>query len=52
MGWPSQRCLVIDDDLGISGAPGYNRPGYQRLISLVAVREVGIVLGLSVKIVC
>jgi DNA invertase Pin-like site-specific DNA recombinase len=49
LGWPSQRCLVIDDDLGISGAQSYNRPGYQRLISLVALREVGIVFGLEVS---
>lgn len=49
LGWPSQRCLVIDDDLGISGAQSANRPGYQRLISLVALREVGIVFGLEVS---
>ncbi len=49
LGWPSQRCLVIDDDLGISGAQSYNRPGYQRLISLLALREVGIVFGLEVS---
>ena len=42
LGWPSQRCLVIDDDLGLSGAQSHNRPGYQRLVSLVALREVGI----------
>jgi DNA invertase Pin-like site-specific DNA recombinase len=49
LGWPSQRCLVIDDDLGLSGAQSYNRPGYQRLISLMALREVGIVFGLEVS---
>jgi DNA invertase Pin-like site-specific DNA recombinase len=27
LGWPSQRCLVIDDDLGLSGAQSHNRPG-------------------------
>jgi DNA invertase Pin-like site-specific DNA recombinase len=46
-GWPAQRCLVIDDDLGISGAQSTNRPGYQRLVSMVALREVGIVFGLA-----
>ncbi|HEY3060603.1 MAG TPA: hypothetical protein VGL99_16720 [Chloroflexota bacterium] len=25
LGWPAQRCLVIDDDLGISGARHSNR---------------------------
>lgn len=49
LGWPSQRCQIIDDDLGISGAQSYNRPGYQRLISLLALREVGIVFGLEVS---
>lgn len=49
MGWPDQRCVVIDDDLGISGAKSYNRPGYQRLISMVALREVGIIFGLEVS---
>ena len=49
LGWPSQRCLVIDDDLGLSGAQSHNRPGYQRLVSLVALREVGIIFGLEVS---
>jgi len=48
-GWPTQRCMVIDDDLGISGAQSSNRPGYQRLVSMVALREVGIVFGLEVS---
>ena len=48
-GWPAQRCLVIDDDLGLSGAQSSNRPGYQRLVSLLALREVGIVFGLEVS---
>ncbi|CCF83934.1 recombinase family protein [Nitrolancea hollandica] len=49
LGWPSQRCLVIDDDLGLSGAQSGNRPDYQRLVSLVALREVGIIFGLEVS---
>jgi DNA invertase Pin-like site-specific DNA recombinase len=49
LGWPTQRCEVIDDDLGISGAQSANRPGYQRLVSMVALREVGIVFGLEVS---
>jgi DNA invertase Pin-like site-specific DNA recombinase len=49
LGWPAQRCLVIDDDLGLSGAQSSNRPGYQRLVSLVALREVGIIFGLEVS---
>jgi DNA invertase Pin-like site-specific DNA recombinase len=49
LGWPAQRCLTIDDDLGISGAQSSNRPGYQRLVSLVALREVGVIFGLEVS---
>lgn len=49
LGWPAARCLVIDDDMGISGAHSHNRPGYQRLITMIALREVGLVLGLDVS---
>ena len=49
LGWPAAHCVVIDDDLGISGAQSHNRPGYQKLISQIALREVGIVLGLEVS---
>ena len=49
LGWPAARCRVIDKDLGISGAHSANRPGYQRLISMLALREVGLVLGLEVS---
>lgn len=49
LGWASAHCAVIDEDQGISAAHQYNRPGYQRLVSMVALREVGIVLGLEVS---
>lgn len=49
LGWAPEHCLTIDDDLGRSGAQSFNRPGYQRLISLVALREVGIIFGLEVS---
>jgi DNA invertase Pin-like site-specific DNA recombinase len=49
LGWPAARCMVIDDDLGRSGAQSSNRPGYQRLISMLALREVGLILGLEVS---
>jgi len=49
LGWSAAQCVVIDDDMGISGAHSANRPGYQRLISMIALREVGIVLGLEVS---
>src|SRR5207244_11277114 len=46
-GWPVQRCLTIDDDLGISGARSSNRPGYQPLVSMAALRDGGLLLGLE-----
>jgi DNA invertase Pin-like site-specific DNA recombinase len=49
LGWAAAQCVVIDDDLGISAAQSYNRPGYQRLTSMIALREVGMVLGLEVS---
>jgi DNA invertase Pin-like site-specific DNA recombinase len=49
LGWPNARCVVIGEDLGISGAQSFNRPGYQRLVSMVALREVGIVFGLEIS---
>ena len=49
LGWHPDQCLVIDDDLGLSGAQSYNRPGYQRLISMLALREVGIIFGLEIS---
>jgi DNA invertase Pin-like site-specific DNA recombinase len=49
LGWPAAHCIIIDDDLGISAAHAHNRPDYQRLITLVALREVGIVFGLDVS---
>lgn len=48
-GWIEGQCEVIDDDLGISGAQSHNRPGYQRLISMIALQEVGIVFGLEIS---
>lgn len=49
LGWAAADCEIIDDDLGISGAHAHNRPGYQRLIAAVAMRDVGIVLSSDVS---
>ena len=49
LGWSAAQCVVIDADLGLSGAQSHNRPGYQQLIASIALREVGIVLGLEVS---
>ena len=44
LGWPSDRILIIDEDQGISGKSADNRPGFQRLLSEVSLKHVGLVL--------
>lgn len=45
LGWADRRILVIDDDLGLSGASAENRAGFQRLLAEVSLDHVGLVLG-------
>src|SRR5215471_6149121 len=49
LGWPRSRVLVIDDDLGRSGASADGRPGFQRLLGEVALDHVGLILGLEMS---
>src|SRR5258705_11797450 len=49
LGWPSQQVVVIDEDLGVSGTGVVERSGFARLITEVALGNVGIVLGLEVS---
>lgn len=46
-GWPDDRIIVIDEDLGISGSGKATRTGFRRLLKLVTEQQVGIVLGLK-----
>src|SRR5688572_18177742 len=48
-GWPRERVLIIDDDLGKSGRSAEGRSGFQRLISEVTLDHVGMVLGLEMS---
>jgi len=48
LGWSEAQCEVIDDDQAISGSQSYNRPGYQRLVSMLVLQDVGIIVGLEV----
>jgi DNA invertase Pin-like site-specific DNA recombinase len=48
LGWPEDRVLVIDEDLGLSGS-GFERSGFARLSAEVALARVGLVLGLEVS---
>ena len=49
LGWARQQVIVVDEDLGLSGASADKRSGFARLIAAVAMRLVGIVLGLEVS---
>lgn len=49
LGWPLERIVVIDNDLGQSAASAADREGFQRLVTEVSLGRVGIVLGLEVS---
>jgi DNA invertase Pin-like site-specific DNA recombinase len=49
LGWPKERVVIIDEDLGLSGSSTDKRSGFARLTSEVALAHVGIVLGLEVS---
>lgn len=49
LGWKGGQVIVIDNDLGQSGACADNRKGFQRLVSEVGMGHAGIVVGLEVS---
>jgi len=49
LGWPEDRIIVLDSDLGQSGASAADREGFQRLVTEVSLGRAGIVLGLEVS---
>jgi DNA invertase Pin-like site-specific DNA recombinase len=49
LGWPAERIVVIDRDLGKSGAAAADREGFQQLVVEVSLGHAGIVLGLEVS---
>lgn len=49
LGWAEDRVLVIDDDLGKSGATAEGRVGFQRLVSEVGLGHVGIIFGVEMS---
>jgi len=49
LGWPEESIIVIDTDLGQSGASSADREGFQRLVGDVGMGKAGIVLGLEVS---
>ena len=48
LGWPTERVVVIDSDLGLSGADS-DREGFKRMVADVGMGRAGIVLGLEVS---
>src|SRR3989441_2682732 len=49
LGWEASRIVVIDQDLGQSGASAVDRAGFQRLVAEVGLGHVGLVMGLEVS---
>lgn len=49
LGWSKPQVVLIDEDLGLSGASTDKRSGFARLTSEVALAHVGIVLSLEVS---
>ena len=43
LGWPIERVIVIDSDLGQSAATAADREGFQRLVTEVSLEKAGIV---------
>lgn len=48
-GWPEDRVVVIDEDLGLSGSGVVERAGFARLTAEVVLGRVGLILGLEVS---
>jgi hypothetical protein len=40
LGWPRERIVVIDDDLGKSGTASTKRQGFQRLIAEIGLERI------------
>src|SRR6478735_8485083 len=49
LGWPAHQVVVIDADLGCSGARTDGRFGFSQLVADVGLGKVGIVLGIEVS---
>src|SRR3984893_19600641 len=48
-GWPRERVLTVDEDLGKSARTVEGRSGFQRLVGEVTLGHVGMVLGLEMS---
>lgn len=44
LGWPAERVMIVDEDLGKSGSSSDNRTGFQKIASEIGMGQVGLVL--------
>ena len=49
LGWRLEQVVIIDSDLGQSGASAVDREGFQRLVTEVSLGRAGMVMGLEVS---
>jgi DNA invertase Pin-like site-specific DNA recombinase len=49
LGWTADQVVVVDTDLGQSGASAVDREGFQKLVTEVGMGRAGIVMGLEVS---
>jgi DNA invertase Pin-like site-specific DNA recombinase len=49
LGWPAHQVVVIDEDLGRSGASAAGRSGFSELVADVGLGRAGIILALEVS---
>jgi DNA invertase Pin-like site-specific DNA recombinase len=49
LGWPPQQVVIVDDDLGRSGAESSARTGFKGLVADVGLGKVGAVFGIEVS---
>ena len=49
LGWAPRQVIVVDDDLGRSGADSSMRSGFKNLVADVGLGKVGIILGIEVS---
>jgi DNA invertase Pin-like site-specific DNA recombinase len=49
LGWPAHQVVVVDEDLGRSGASTAGRPGFSEMVADVGLGRAGIILALEVS---
>jgi DNA invertase Pin-like site-specific DNA recombinase len=47
LGWPSERIVILDGDLGLSGTQMANRPDFKKLVAEVSLQKVGAIFSLE-----